>query len=416
MFNCGKATPIDLFKVAEMYVSPENGYWGDARGVPYDGNVGNSGIKERQYTVGNIFNTPTSVADTGMYKFYFYFTSPSGYCGIKQGTPFILNLRIGTLGCLEPVSADLDESHYFCYGSSVDLGQCGKRELTKPITVSDLLFQCPELNAGNGDSWKTTRPTGDTWVDVDVYSDRERKNYIGRGDMKIYIPSDVPAANEEIVLKPGDSTFYVIIHKGDHNYVDSLTITVYPKSEINIYYSPEIKLDQSREYQMDEQITIIVDTSDFKFNYYTFFMNNKNLNRYYLGGDTTKNEIILSALAFSGVEDFISVIATDENNCIVRKEDNVKVNVPFPTVFTPDGDGVNDVFLGGEKFRNREFHLEVTNRWGSRLYYGESGWDGTYRGKKVPAGTYMYILIIKTADGSKRTIPGTVTLIRESSR
>jgi gliding motility-associated-like protein len=165
---------------------------------------------------------------------------------------------------------------------------------------------------------------------------------------------------------------------------------------------------------MDEQITIGLDTHGFDFDYYTFFMNNKNLNKYYLGGDTTKNEIVLSALAFSGVEDFIEVVATDKNSCIVRAVDNVIVRVPFPTVFTPDGDGVNDIFLAGEKFRNREFHLEINNRWGNQLYSGESGWDGTYRGNKVPPGTYLYILILKMEDGSSKTIKGTVTLIRQN--
>jgi gliding motility-associated-like protein len=165
---------------------------------------------------------------------------------------------------------------------------------------------------------------------------------------------------------------------------------------------------------MDDQITIRVDTSEYSFQSYSFLLNNNNLNRYYLGGDVTKNEIVLNALVFSGAEDFVEIIAMDRNNCMVRRDTTVKVSVPFPSVFTPDGDGVNDVFFGGEKFRNREFHLEIFNRWGNRLYYGESGWDGTYRGNKVPPGTYMYVLKLKLSDGSTRTVPGTVTLIRES--
>jgi gliding motility-associated-like protein len=404
IFDCGKATPIDLFKVAKMYVSPENGYWGDRNGVPYDGNEGSFNIKERKYTTGNIFNTPTAISDTGMYKFYFYFTSSNNYCGIAQGTPFILNLYIGNVGCfITPTAGELDVAHYFCYGSSVDVNpnNTEKHTFTKPVTISDLLLTFSK----DPESW---RRQDRSWVNIEVYSDRERNNLIGTGDMIV----DLEPKDQYDRPVSYDTMFYVTVYKDpQHVYIDSVHITVYPKSEeLEIFYSPNIRDDTHKEYGMDDQITISVDTS---FSYSTFFLNNKNMNKYYLGGDTTKNEIILSALAFSGVEDFVEVVVSDKYGCMERKMENVTVNVPFPTVFTPDGDGINDVFLGGDKFRNREFHLEVTNRWGSRLYFGESGWDGTYRGNKVPPGTYMYILNIKTVDGSTRTVKGTVTLIRE---
>ncbi|MDR1593286.1 MAG: gliding motility-associated C-terminal domain-containing protein [Prevotellaceae bacterium] len=403
IFDCRKATPIDLFKAANLYVSAENGYWGDINGVPYNGKAGLSDtIKERQYTDGNIFTPPTSVVDTGMYKFYFYFTSSKEYCGIKNGTRFVLNLYLGAYGCLEPVSVgELDNTHYFCFGSSVDMNPAGKHEFTRPVTIENLLLQYSK----DPINWKQNRMMDSDWVPIDVYSDRDHKNKIGTGDMEVKLDSAYSA------------TYYVIIHQSSvYEFSDSINITVYPQARLDIFYSPDITRDQTTEYDIDDKFTITVDTTevDGKFNYFTFFLNNQNLNKYYLGGDTTQNEIVLSALAFTGVEDFIEIVGTDKNNCIVRQSDNVIVHVPFPTVFTPDGDGINDVFLGGEKFRNREFHLEVSNRWGNRLYYGESGWDGTYRGNKVPAGTYLYVLILKTEDGSTKTVKGAVTIIRES--
>jgi gliding motility-associated-like protein len=402
-FACRKATSIDLFKAASLYVSPENGYWGDAYGVPYNGKAGLINTsKEREYTDGNIFTPPTSEADTGVYKFYFYFTSSKGYCGITNSTRFVLKLRIGSYGCLAPVSGELDNTHYFCYGSSVDMNPTGKHEFTKPVTIENLLLQYSK----NPIEWKKDRSMNSDWVDIEVYTDRDHKNKIGTGDMEVDL---TPASGSY------DTTFYVIIKQTPQKlFSDSITITVYPQSRLDVFYSPDIRNDRLTEHDIDDKITITVDTSEYKFDYFTFFLNNQNLNKYYLGGDTTKNEITLSALVFTGVEDFIEIIATDINNCIVRNGDNVIVNVPFPTVFTPDGDGINDVFLGGEKFRNREFHLEVSNRWGNLLYSGESGWDGNYRGNKVPAGTYLYVLILKLEDGSNKTVKGTVTLIRES--
>jgi gliding motility-associated-like protein len=407
IFHCGKATSIDLYKVAHLYVSPDNGYWGDINGVPYNGkaSIKDASIKERQYTDGSIFTPPVSVADTGMYNFYFYFTSAKDYCGIKTGTRFILNLYIGAYGCLEPVTGVLDRHHYFCYGQTLDMSQLGRHEFAPPITIANLLFTYSEDML----EWKKNRMLDGDWVDIDVYTDREHKpeNKIGNGDMEVDL---TPASGSY------DTTFYVIIHQqqGQHGMLyDSINITVYPQSRLDIYYSPEIDKNPLVQYDIDQQITITVDTSQFKFIDYTFLLNNNNLNKYYFGGDVTKNQITLNALAFTGAEDFIQIIATDKNNCLVDTTRTVIVPVPFPTVFTPDGDGTNDVFLGGEKFRNREFHLEITNRWGNRLYSGESGWDGNYRGNKVPPGTYLYILLLKTSDGSTKTVTGTVTLIRE---
>ncbi|MDR1129788.1 MAG: gliding motility-associated C-terminal domain-containing protein [Prevotellaceae bacterium] len=432
IFRCGKVIPVDLFKAANMYVSPGNGYWGDHNGVPYNGkaSVKDANIKEREYTNGNIFTPPVSVADTGMYKFYFYFTSAKDYCGIKNNTRFVLNLYIGSSGCLEPVAGGLDTDHYFCYdgnplapGVAVDMNPQGRHEFSKPVTVADLLFTyaVPGENDPSDPSdpngpwkWKKENRMQDDWVDVDVYDTRENRDkeakegIVGHGDTPVKLDS------------AGSRTYYVIINKitsdGIRKYPDSINITVYPKSVLEVHYSPDdiTNLRSNKEYGMDDRITITVDTSEYSFQYYSFILNNTNLNRYYLGGDSTRNEIVLNALAFSGVEDFVEIIATDVNNCIVRADTNVIVRVPFPDVFTPDGDGINDVFLGGEKFRNREFHLEVFNRWGNPMYYGESGWDGTYRGNKAPPGTYPYVLKLKLSDGSTRTIKNVVTLIRES--
>ncbi|MDR2383738.1 MAG: gliding motility-associated C-terminal domain-containing protein [Prevotellaceae bacterium] len=395
-FACRKTASIDLFKVANLYVSPEYGYWGDVRGVPYDGKPdAKDTIKERKYTDGNVFTPPASVADTGIYTFYFFFTSSKDYCGIPKGTIYELNLYIGTYGCLETVSGELDNTHVFCHDSSIDMSPSGKHIFTKPVTIENLLLTYSQEPV----KWKKDRSMNSDWVDIDVYTDSKHENRIGDGDMEVDL------------LTSYDTTFYVIIHMGSQGeYSDSINIRVHPESEILLY--PPI--DESRLYGINDQITIRVDTSEYKFDYFNFFLNNKDLNKYYLGGDLSKNEITLSALAFSGVEDFLEIIATDKMGCIVQYNQDVKIQVPFPSVFTPDGDGINDVFLGGDKFRNREFHLEVNNRWGNLLYSGESGWDGTYRGHKAPPGTYLYILILKTEDGSPHVVTGTVTLIREN--
>lgn len=87
----------------------------------------------------------------------------------------------------------------------------------------------------------------------------------------------------------------------------------------------------------------------------------------------------------------------------------------IPNVFTPNGDGSNDMFMvGGENLE--EVEGEIYNRWGQKLYEWNSvtgGWDGrTLSGELVPDGTYFFIINAKGTDGKEYFEKGTVTLIR----
>jgi gliding motility-associated-like protein len=72
--------------------------------------------------------------------------------------------------------------------------------------------------------------------------------------------------------------------------------------------------------------------------------------------------------------------------------------------FTPDGDGINDVFLKG-------YDIEIFNRWNQVLYKGKEGWDGKYNGKLVSPGTYYYIATIPDYDNKTKTITGSITFV-----
>jgi gliding motility-associated-like protein len=60
-----------------------------------------------------------------------------------------------------------------------------------------------------------------------------------------------------------------------------------------------------------------------------------------------------------------------------------------PTAFTPDANGLNDVFLPYGK--NWELvSIDIYNRWGEVLYKGNSGWNGIFQGAICPDGTYIF--------------------------
>jgi gliding motility-associated-like protein len=98
----------------------------------------------------------------------------------------------------------------------------------------------------------------------------------------------------------------------------------------------------------------------------------------------------------------------------------VLVNVIFdsiaiPSAFTPNGDGLNDVFKPlGMKYQSL-IEFSIYNRWGQRIFTTnnkEEGWDGTFNGVKQDMDVYNYLLIVAMDNGTNKVLKGTVTLIR----
>jgi gliding motility-associated-like protein len=86
------------------------------------------------------------------------------------------------------------------------------------------------------------------------------------------------------------------------------------------------------------------------------------------------------------------------------------------TGFTPNGDGYNDTWVIPHAIEyGDKIEVQVFNRWGekifqSRGYGGSSEWDGTFKDKPLPVGTYYYIITLD--DGKTEPFTGTVTIIR----
>ncbi|MBL7777158.1 MAG: gliding motility-associated C-terminal domain-containing protein [Chitinophagales bacterium] len=103
--------------------------------------------------------------------------------------------------------------------------------------------------------------------------------------------------------------------------------------------------------------------------------------------------------------DSVWVIAT-QFGCVSHKSIGYVKVVDFPNAFTPNADGVNDVFLKG-------YDLVILNRWGQELYRGFDGWDGRYNGQKVSPGTYYYVVQLPDITDRLTTIKGNVLLIED---
>jgi gliding motility-associated-like protein len=128
----------------------------------------------------------------------------------------------------------------------------------------------------------------------------------------------------------------------------------------------------------------------------------------------------LNTIASPPQTTWYELFATDPYGCL--NIDSVLITVvpntilDIPTGFSPNGDGINDVFHI-VKYLNID-HLEdfsVYNRWGERVFSTDditAGWDGTYAGKPSPQGVYVWIVVALTREGAEITRKGNVTLIR----
>lgn len=86
----------------------------------------------------------------------------------------------------------------------------------------------------------------------------------------------------------------------------------------------------------------------------------------------------------------------------------------FPNAFTPNGDGLNDVFTYRANLVE-SVTLQIFNRWGELMFSTDQldvGWDGTYQGTVAPQGTYVYKAQVQDQLGNDFTQTGQVLLLQ----
>ena len=111
----------------------------------------------------------------------------------------------------------------------------------------------------------------------------------------------------------------------------------------------------------------------------------------------------------------VSLTVTDVNGCQATQEIVIANECPdihIPNTFTPNGDRVNDTWEIAGLEGDNTASVRVFNRYGNLVYTSDSGygksWDGTSKGKRLPAATYYYIV---SAKSGKQILSGPVTII-----
>lgn len=94
---------------------------------------------------------------------------------------------------------------------------------------------------------------------------------------------------------------------------------------------------------------------------------------------------------------------------------DLTTDIFIPNAFTPNGDGVNDLFLPYFAFEPIQFKMIIYNRSGGVIFESDNpqeGWNGTFKdGVKAPEGVYVYFITYTSSDGLKMNKKGSFSLI-----
>ncbi len=125
---------------------------------------------------------------------------------------------------------------------------------------------------------------------------------------------------------------------------------------------------------------------------------------------------ILNPIASPANPVLYKITAVDRaNGCTATDSVWIKTvsTIYVPNAFTPNNDGLNDVWRIPALEAYPQARVMVFNRYGQKIYESTGGgqpWDGKLNGEQQPNGVYVYI--IQPEPGSTNIIKGTVTVIR----
>jgi gliding motility-associated-like protein len=203
---------------------------------------------------------------------------------------------------------------------------------------------------------------------------------------------------------------FLIDSNGCKNTVQApFSIEVYPRPEPAIYFSPSV-------------VTLLHNEVEFNSTY-----NNGPITYWhwdfgdYMNTSDTANTQNAS-YTYTYVSNYpVMLIATNIYGCTDTVYRTISVTEEFtmyiPDVFTPNGDGLNDVFnVRGAGFVEEGFEMLIFDRWGQLIYKTNDvykGWDGKVKGVDAKNDVYVYkIRCFTTVQNIKKEFVGHVTLYR----
>ncbi|MFP4090055.1 MAG: gliding motility-associated C-terminal domain-containing protein, partial [Cyclobacteriaceae bacterium] len=138
--------------------------------------------------------------------------------------------------------------------------------------------------------------------------------------------------------------------------------------------------------------------------------------------NTPKGEFFNTTTVIADVPGTYTVELTNQFGCVttdsVEVVDDCHPRIVAPNAFRPGGVN-NEFFVYSRYVASEDFEVKIYNRWGELIYYSTSPdfrWDGTYKGKPAPLGTYPYVINYRSStsgdSGEILEERGGITIVR----
>ncbi len=215
-----------------------------------------------------------------------------------------------------------------------------------------------------------------------------------------------------------DTATYTFTNSGSYNI--SLTVTdtggcTFTKTMfnyINVFALP------TADFTMDPTTTSLFDP---KINFYDQSVSNIVSWDWDFGGTGVSNQQNPEYIFPSDTGTYLIVLTvTNSNGCLASTTGELTILGEFgiyvPNAFTPDGNGENDIFgPKGFGISEKGYSFRIFDRWGGEMFSSKDmnrGWNGTYKGKLVPVGVYVWRVDFVDVNGKKHNQLGKVSILK----
>lgn len=344
----------------------------------YEGNlyVSTSDDEIVQIDIDNPANSNVIISVPGFTNLFGFVSNWEG-CNDVQ-TYLFSNNEFSDLSRVYTVNFDTNETNFICNSDIVFYGSASPTEYLASITP----FSISEIYTEN-----TTCGEDNGFLSVNASGSTEQLGYSLDGNLY------------------QDSSFFENLAAGMY--------TIYVKDELDCVLTEEFQIENSEAIILQD---IEIQPAICGVNNGSIELITANETAFYnLNGAGFSEENLFEFLAAGAY----NIIIQNEAGCdtivdVSIEDDTQTCQNEVPNVFTPNGDGINDIF-NVVTFTGFEgsVTLEIYNRWGENIFSGTDGWDGTKLGQAVPADVYAYIITVNNNQTSKtENFLGDVTLIR----